>query len=511
MTILAVVAVDRRDPLLRDRDHRPLALPAHRDRAAHRLGARRRHRLPVGRATRSRCEPNQLRARERVLPAQHRHDPERLRHRRTSRRATSRPTTDAERRRSCAKTRRRPLRSASWTRRSSARPSGSSSSSAVLPVPDPLDVDRYEIDGDVAGHGRRRSASSTWTSSAPPRSWQNTTLVYTHGYGVVAAKGNERTTDGEPGLPRARHPGDRVPLRSEDFEPRVYFGEYSPTYSIVGAPEGTDPVELDYPRGADDGRARPRRPSRATAARASATSSTGSIYALKFQSEQILFSDAVNDDSQILYDRDPSRPRAEGRAVPDARQRPVPERRRRPHRLDRRRLHAQRQLPVLDHGEPAARRSPTRTRPRQRFALDDINYIRNSVKATVDAYDGSVTLYAWDDEDPMLQTWQKVYPTTLKPISEMSGDLMSHVRYPTDLFKVQRCDARASTTSTTRSRSTQRDNAWTTPNDPQLPTRVAAAAVLPDDADARSGRAGVLACSPTLHPGIGGRQQPATC
>ncbi|HAM12064.1 MAG TPA: hypothetical protein DCO91_01810, partial [Microbacterium sp.] len=74
----------------------------------------------------------------------------------------------------------------------------------------------------------------------------------------------------------------------------------------------------------------------------------------------------------------------------------------------------------------------------QRFGLDNINYIRNSVKATVDAYDGKVTLYAWDETDPVLQTWQKVYPSTLKPISDMSADLMSHVRYPTDLFKVQR-------------------------------------------------------------------------
>ena len=100
-----------------------------------------------------------------------------------------------------------------------------------------------------------------------------------------------------------------------------------------------------------------------------------------------------------------------------------------------------------------------------RVALDDVNYIRNSVKATVDAYDGSVTLYAWDETDPLLQAWQKVYPNTLKPVSEMSSDLMSHVRYPSDLFKVQRAmlgtyhvDDAASFYA--------RDNAWKTPNDP---------------------------------------------
>src|SRR5699024_2829977 len=67
-----------------------------------------------------------------------------------------------------------------------------------------------------------------------------------------------------------------------------------------------------------------------------------------------------------------------------------------------------------------------------------INYIRNSVKATVDAYDGSVTLYAWDPEDPLLQAWMEVYDQTVLPYSEMSAELMDHVRYPQDMFKVQR-------------------------------------------------------------------------
>ena len=129
------------------------------------------------------------------------------------------------------------------------------------------------------------------------------------------------------------------------------------------------------------------------------------------------------------------------------------------------------------------------------------------MKATVDAYDGSVTLYAWDDEDPMLQAWQKVYPTTLEPISEMSGDLMSHVRYPTDLFKVQRAMLGVVPRRPTPSRSTQRDDAWATPNDPQHAEHAPAAAVLPDDADAGPGRARVL----DVHDAssrIRGRQQP---
>ncbi|MEK7663168.1 MAG: UPF0182 family protein, partial [Actinomycetota bacterium] len=105
------------------------------------------------------------------------------------------------------------------------------------------------------------------------------------------------------------------------------------------------------------------------------------------------------------------------------------------------------------------------------FTLDNVNYIRNSVKATVDAYDGSVTLYTWDENDAVLKTWQKIYPSNIKPMSEMSAELMSHVRYPTDLFKAQRSilgqyhvtDAGSFYSS---------DDAWVTPNHPTAATDI---------------------------------------
>src|SRR5690606_15814092 len=64
------------------------------------------------------------------------------------------------------------------------------------------------------------------------------------------------------------------------------------------------------------------------------------------------------------------------------------------------------------------------------LAPEEVNYIRNSVKATVDAYSGEVTLYAWDDEDPILEAWTSIFPTAIEPMSEISGQLMSHLRYP---------------------------------------------------------------------------------
>ena len=95
--------------------------------------------------------------------------------------------------------------------------------------------------------------------------------------------------------------------------------------------------------------------------------------------------------------------------------------------------------------------------------------IRNSVKATVYAYSGEVTLYAWDAKDPILKTWQKIFPSTLKPMSQMSGELLSHVRYPADLFKVQR--AILGTYHVTNANSFySNDDAWITPNDPAVPS-----------------------------------------
>ncbi len=87
------------------------------------------------------------------------------------------------------------------------------------------------------------------------------------------------------------------------------------------------------------------------------------------------------------------------------------------------------------------------------------------MKATVDAYDGSVTLYAWDAKDPVLKTWEKIFPTTVKPMSDMSAQLMSHVRYPADLFKVQR-SILGQYHVTDAGSFYSREDAWTTPNDP---------------------------------------------
>ncbi|MDJ1113509.1 UPF0182 family protein [Microbacterium dauci] len=332
----------------------------------------------------------------------------------------------------------------------------------------PLDVDRYEIDGEVQDtvvSVRELNLEQLGTA----QSWYNNTLVYTHGYGMVAAKGNERTEDGNPVFLERGIPTAGQLTTGAEYEPRIYFGEFSPQYSIVGGPEDGDDIELDYPRG-EDGAAQTRTTFEGDGGPNVGNPFNRLIYALKFQSTDMLFTDGINEESQILYDRDPRERVQKVAPYLELDSDPYPS------------VVDGRVVWIID-GYTLSNNYPyssivslrdsiadtANTSPR--VALDDINYMRNSVKATVDAYDGSVNLYAWDEEDPLLQAWQQVYPTGLESISKMSGDLMSHVRYPTDLFKVQR--AMLGTYHVDDAESfIRRDNAWRTPADPVTETNL---------------------------------------
>ncbi|WP_235481044.1 UPF0182 family membrane protein [Frondihabitans sp. Leaf304] len=326
---------------------------------------------------------------------------------------------------------------------------------------DKLDVDRYRIDGkvqdtvigvrelDTAGLG---SANNDY----------NSTFVYTHGYGVVAAYGNQRNGSGEPVFLESDIPVKGKLGDSSDYQPRVYFGEKNPAYSIVGGNQSKN-IELDYPSGSNDESGNP------------TTNYTGDggpkldnvfkklIYAIKFQSEQIVLSDAVNNDSQILYDRDPATRVKKVAPYLTLDGDPYPA------VVDGKVLWIVDAYTTSDDYPYSDQQSLSNTvaadkSAQSAFASDNINYIRNSVKATVDAYSGKVTLFAWDKTDPILQTWQKVFPSTVKPMSEMSSTLLSHVRYPEDLFKMQR--ATLATYHVTDAGSFfSGDDAWAIPTD----------------------------------------------
>jgi uncharacterized membrane protein (UPF0182 family) len=325
--------------------------------------------------------------------------------------------------------------------------------------PNRLHVDRYVIDGetqDTVVAVRELNQAGLGDS----QSWYNSTIVYTHGYGFVAAYGNRRDSDGKPlflqsGIPPVGLLGD--------FEPRIYFGLNSPEYSIVGAADGGSPLEFDFPAGEDGQR------ETYTTFSGEGGPSVGSLfnrvaYALKFQSEQILLSDAINAESQILYNRNPAE-RVSALApfltvdtevypaVVDGRIKWIVD----GYTTSANYPYSNQEafnLAILDSASETFNRN-----------IGDINYIRNSVKATVDAYDGSVDFYEWDETDPILKAWKSIYPDIIQPKSNMSGELLAHVRYPGDLFKMQRSVLGRYHVTEAGAFYSQQD-AWMTPNDP---------------------------------------------
>ena len=325
--------------------------------------------------------------------------------------------------------------------------------------PDRLHVDRYEIDGkvqDTVVAVRELNQSGLGES----QSWYNSTIVYTHGFGFVAAYGNKRDSDGKPlflqsGIPPVGALGE--------FEPRVYFGANSPLYSIVGAPEGAEPLEFDYPAG-EDGQRETYTTFQGEGGPRLGDLLTRVAYSLKFQSEQILLSDAINSESQILYNRDPETRVQEVApyltldsevypAIVDGRIKWI---------IDGYTTSDQYPYSNLEAFNRAILDSSSQG---FRTGAGNVNYIRNSVKATVDAYDGKVELFAWDEQDPILKAWMQVFPNTVKPKEQMSADLMAHVRYPSDMFKVQRSILGRYHVTDAGSFYSQQD-AWMTPNDP---------------------------------------------
>ncbi len=300
----------------------------------------------------------------------------------------------------------------------------------------PLDVDRYKI-----GKQTRDAVVSVREVNldgvpADQRNWNNDHTVYTHGYGVVAAYGNQRTSDGAPKW--LQH---SIPTQGDlgKYEPRIYFGESSPPYSIVGAPSGSEPVELDVPGGSGDSKTTNTYQGKGGVPLGSLSNRL--LYATKFQDFNILLNQSrINDASRILYDRSP-RERVQ-KVAPwlDLDSDPYPA-------VVNGRVKWVIDGYTMSDNYPMSQRllldnaTSTSLTPQPAIvgqSSERLNYVRNSVKATVDAYDGTVSLYAWDEKDPVLRTWMKAFPNTVQPKSKMPEALLDHVRYPEDLMKIQR-------------------------------------------------------------------------
>ena len=298
-----------------------------------------------------------------------------------------------------------------------------------------VDIDRYAIDG-----GQRQvmlSARELITSRLPAqaRTWINEHLVYTHGYGLVMTPVNRISEEGMPEFFIKDIPPEAIAGLSIR-RPEIYYGELTTNYVVVN----TNVRELDFPRGDDNVYTR--------------YQGRGGIalrylprlaLAYRFGDARLLLSRDIHSDSRLLfgrqistrltriapflrYDRDPYLVLADGRLVwvVDA-------------------------FTVTD-------RYPYATR------YGDINYMRNSVKAVVDAYDGRVTFYTMTPQEPIIRTLTAIFPELFRPASQMPPSIAAHLRYPVDLFETQ-----AQVYATFHMRDPQvfynREDAWGIPNE----------------------------------------------
>ncbi|MFV8129392.1 UPF0182 family protein [Streptomyces syringium] len=293
--------------------------------------------------------------------------------------------------------------------------------------PSTLDVDRYKVDGketDTVVGLRELNINGI-----PERNWINDHFKYTHGYGAITAKGTATVGEGDPDFTEKNLP---TTGKLGSYEQRVYYGEKTTQYSIVGGPQ----KELDY----SGDRGEKSFSYRGKSGVNLSNPVNRAAYAVAFGEPQILYSGAIGEGSRILYNRTPKE-RVEAVApwlTIDGDAYPA---------VVGGRIQWIVDAYTTTNGYPYASRTTLgdttadslTTGQRAVVAQQNqVNYIRNSVKATVDAYDGTVKLYQWDTKDPVLKTWMKAFPGTVKAKSQISSDLMDHMRYPQDLFKVQR-------------------------------------------------------------------------
>ncbi len=280
-----------------------------------------------------------------------------------------------------------------------------------------VDNDRYTIDGEV--RQIMLSPRELASDSLPNKTWINERLTFTHGYGVAAGPVNRVTPEGLPVLFVKDLPPKSEVKELSITRPEIYYGEILNDYVITK----TTSKEFDYPKGeenvyttyAGQGGVELNSPWRRL------------FYAFRFGSLKMLLSGDVTSESRILYnrnikervakvapfltyDRDPYVVIADNRLywIMDAYT-----------STDR-----------YPYSQPLMLNGSLSTSLR-------VNYIRNSVKVVVDAYDGTVSFYQADPDDPIIKTYAKIFPKTFRSLSDMPKSLISHLRYPEDIFSLQ--------------------------------------------------------------------------
>ncbi len=304
-----------------------------------------------------------------------------------------------------------------------------------------LDIDRYNINGKLQDYVVGVRELDYHNLVGPQTNWQNEHTIYTHGYGFTAAPANQTVCSGQPYFVSGfldkqtdqlacQSEVDQIPVQ----QPRIYYGENMGEYALVGKAPGGRDVEYDRPTGSAD---------QYVTYDGSGGVPVGSywrrmLYAYKYRETNFLISSVFNSNTKIMYFRDP-RERVQ-RVAPfltiDGDPYPA--------------VIGGRILWILD-GYTTSSFYPYSDQVDLKSATSDsltgegivaqaqqnINYLRNSVKATVDAYTGEVKLYQFGAADPVLQAWNKAFGGKYLS-TDIPAELAAHFRYPEDQFKVQR-------------------------------------------------------------------------
>lgn len=309
---------------------------------------------------------------------------------------------------------------------------------------DKLDLDRYRIDGELRDYVVSVRELSPNSLTGNQRDWINRHTVYTHGNGFVAAPANRvnaavrdaaEASESNSGYPiytvsdiASQESGRQIiPVD----QPRIYFGEViaqaDPDYALVGGAPGSAPREYDTDT--------------------STYTYTGAggvpignwfyrtVFATKFAEHRFLFSRDIGSDSKVIFHRDPTDrvQRVAPWLTTDANAYPAVVSGRIVWIVD-----AYTTLDTYPYAQPSSLEGQVPNAVGTLRPGKEVSYARNSVKATVDAYDGTVTLYQVDRDDPVLQAWMRAFPGTVKSEDDITDELRAHFRYPEDLFKVQR-------------------------------------------------------------------------
>ena len=321
-----------------------------------------------------------------------------------------------------------------------------------------LSVDRYLLPATTVPQDTLVGVRDMGGPPAGQANWINSHLVYTHGFGVVAAEASTTQPSGTPTFTESDiPPTGKLGLS----QPRVYFGEQETSYAIVGGHQR----ELDYPNQSTGGQQNTTYTGGGGVPVGSALNRL--LYAIKYRQLNILLSGAIDGNSKIMYIRDPLSRVAKVAPFLTLDGDPYPV------------VSGGQILWVVDgytatNDYPYAQRLSLQGATANSYspggsASGQINYIRNSVKATVNAYTGAVTLYQWDPKDPVLNTWMKAFPGIIKPRNAIphstQNDLMAHLRYPEVLFEAQR-QILAQYHVQEPQEFYGGQNFWTVPNDP---------------------------------------------